>query len=240
LPEPDRSHAAIALSHGQDLWLLDAGEGVCSALLRCQLNPEKVRAIYITHLHPDHCVGVFMLLQYLHVRTFTGELKIYLPGGAIDVFQQFLNQLYLVPGEIHPGYTLWPLENRHRLTTGITLETFPTKHLERWDASKLPDLETRSFAFRVASRDRSFFYSGDIKEVSDLEPHIKSRELLILEAAHIEFEAVIKLARKFHLERMLLTHALPAHREQLKELQQMGAQIGLEIQFAFDGMKITV
>ena len=43
-PEIDRSHSSIALRRGSDIWLLDAGEGVTSSMLRHHVDPEQVTA----------------------------------------------------------------------------------------------------------------------------------------------------------------------------------------------------
>ena len=240
MPEPGGSHAAIAMRRGDDLWLLDAGEGVSSALLRWNLNPEMLRGIYVTHLHPDHCVGIFMVLQCLHIRQWTGHLDIYLPGGAIDTFQQFMDQLYLVHEEIYPRYTLLALEDRHRLAEDLILETYPTRHLQRWDELAIPGIETRAFAFRVTSSGNSIFYSGDIDSLADLIPHLSGGEVLILESAHIDYDAVLEIALERALKRLVLTHALPEKHLELKELQFKAEKIGLKLDIAEDGMKLVV
>ena len=83
MPDPDRAHASLALRRAGDVWLLDAGEGVSRSMLRWGLDPHEIREIYITHCHPDHCAGLFMILQYLHMEGSTQQVNIYLPGGAI-------------------------------------------------------------------------------------------------------------------------------------------------------------
>jgi ribonuclease Z len=113
LPEANKTHASLALRRSDDIWLLDAGEGVCSSLLSSRLDPQNLRGIYITHCHPDHCVGIFMVLQYLHMTDYQGRIDIYLPGGAIDAFQGFMDQLYFIRGVINPRYELRPLEASH-------------------------------------------------------------------------------------------------------------------------------
>ncbi len=240
LPEADRTHAALVLTQGSNLWMFDAGEGASSALLRSNLDPEHLKAIYITHLHPDHCVGVFMILQYLHVKYFKDKLSIYIPGGAIEVTQQFMNQLYLVPGEIHPDYSLKPLEEKHQLTEDVYLQTYPTNHLKHWDELDIPKLETHSYAFRIVTPEQSYFYSGDIREVADVEAYLRKDDLLILEGAHIEYDAVLNMAQKFEMKRLILTHALPERKEQLKGLQARAREIGVAIEFACDRYKITI
>jgi ribonuclease BN (tRNA processing enzyme) len=240
MPEPDRSHAAIALRRNDGLWLLDAGEGVSSALLRWGLNPELLKGIYITHLHPDHCVGMFMVLQYLHIRQWTGHLDIYIPGGAIDVFQKFMDQLYLVHEEICPQYALKALGARHQLADDLILETSPTKHLERWDDLAIPGIETGAYAFRITNSGHSIFYSGDIDSVADVAPYVRAGDILILESAHIDYDEVLKMAVELTLKRLILTHALPDKHPVLRELHYRAEKDGIRVDIAEDGMKLVV
>lgn len=240
LPEPDRAHASLALRRGEDIWLLDAGEGVCSSLLRWSLEPESVRSIYITHCHPDHCVGIFMLLQYLHMKGFRREVDIHLPARAIGAFQTFMTQLYLVPGVFYPPYHLKPLDAEHQLDDDIVLHTFPTRHLQRWEELELPGLETRSYAFRIKSPGGSIFYSGDVSEMTDIEGYLHPNELLVLEASHVDFDEVLNTVQAAGIERILLTHALPEQRQPLADLQFRAAKFSVEIMLARDGLRLSL
>lgn len=239
-PEPDRSHASIALLHGADVWLLDAGEGVTSSLLQCGIKPENVRGVFITHLHPDHCVGVFMLLQYLHMEGWCERLPIFLPGGAIETVQVFMNQLYLVPGEINPHYELLPLQKHHNIAKELSLATFPTHHLQHWEEREFPGLEVRSYAFRVHSADKGIFYSGDISSLDDIKRELRADDLLILESAHITADEVLDTIANIGVKRMVLTHSSGDMRRDLEELQTRAQKAGTETFLAYDGLKIQV
>ena len=47
-------------------WLLfDCGEGTQTQISRAKLNPSKLTAIFITHLHGDHFNGLAGLLRHL-------------------------------------------------------------------------------------------------------------------------------------------------------------------------------
>ncbi len=240
LPEANRSHAALALHNADSIFLLDAGEGACSALLRAKLDPLKVKKIYITHTHPDHCVGLFMILQYFHMKKCRRWLEIYLPADGLPAFQPFMNQLYLVPGEINPHFRLRPLKNEHLLDNGWVLQSFPTNHLQHWKELAIPGLGTSAYAFRLKSGKRSLFYSGDIADFSDISPFINKNDLLILEGAHIEVAAVIEWALAKGLKRLILTHILPWG-EFLRPAQIRAAQRkGLTIAPARDGLKLNL
>jgi ribonuclease BN (tRNA processing enzyme) len=239
-PEPDRAHAGIALVRGEDVWLLDAGEGVTSSLLRCHIEPRRIRGVFITHLHPDHCVGVFMLIQHLHMEAWTGELSIHLPGGAIETFRSFAHQLYLVPGEINPRYQFKPLEKRHHLDDDLLLEIYPTSHLRKWENTDMPELEVRSFAFRVQSEGGSLFYSGDIGSLDDIRAFLKEKDLLILESAHIDYNDVLQSVVQKGIEKMILTHYASGMLNDLEALKIRARTFDLVVIPAYDGLKSSV
>ncbi|MCX6639883.1 MAG: MBL fold metallo-hydrolase [bacterium] len=240
LPQPDRTHAAIALKKGNDLWLLDAGEAVCSSMLRCGLDPRALRGIYVTHCHPDHCVGLFMLLQYLHMKGARQSIEIYLPGGAIPAFQAFMNQIYLVHGQIHPRYALKPLETQHNLSKELRLQSYPTNHLQRWKELAFPNIETASFAFKITAPGKTIFYSGDVRQLGDIAEVIHGVDLFILEAAHVELEVALQTSIGEKIKSLVLTHALPEQDLQLKALQAKADMSGLEIHIARDGLRLAV
>jgi ribonuclease BN (tRNA processing enzyme) len=240
LPEANRSHAALALHDENSIFLLDAGEGACSALLRAKLDPLKLKKIFITHTHPDHCVGLFMILQYLHMKKHRQRLEIYLPEDALSAFQPFMNQLYLVPGEVNPDFRLLPLKGRHTLKRGWTLLAFPTNHLWHWKNLALPGIGTSAYAFRVKSGASSLFYSGDIADFTDISSFVNRNDLLVLEGAHIEVAAVIEWALEKGLKRLILTHILPWG-EFLRPAQiRTAKQKGLKIDIAKDGLRLNL
>ena len=64
--------------------LLDLGSGALGALQR-HLDPHSLDALFLTHLHPDHCIDVTGL--YVHRRYHPGgspaeRLPVYGPQGS--------------------------------------------------------------------------------------------------------------------------------------------------------------
>ena len=59
-PTRQRNVSALALQHGPDRgwYLVDCGEGTQHQLLRTPLALARLQAIFITHLHGDHCLGL--------------------------------------------------------------------------------------------------------------------------------------------------------------------------------------
>lgn len=239
-PEIDRSHSSIALRRGRDVWLLDAGEGVTSSMLRHNVDPEQVRSIYITHLHPDHCVGIPMLLQYIQMNGYQGTINIFMPSGALQTFQKFLDQMYLVVGVINPRYYLKPLDEKHELAENISLTTHPTKHLQKWDTLGIEDLETRAFSFRITAGEKSLFYSGDIDSVNDILPALMPNDTVIIESAHIDPDVLLKELPAKGIQTLYLTHAATEMLPDLEKLQFRANKFGLEITIVEDGLTITL
>ncbi len=61
-PTRQRNLSALALQEGRDWWLVDCGEATQHQLLRTPLSLQHLQALFITHVHGDHCYGLPGLL----------------------------------------------------------------------------------------------------------------------------------------------------------------------------------
>src|SRR6202035_3942607 len=67
-PTIDRHPSAQFLVLGDHYMLLDCGEGAQIQLLRYGLRMFKISKIFISHLHPDHYLGLPGLLSSLSLK----------------------------------------------------------------------------------------------------------------------------------------------------------------------------
>ena len=81
VPTPRRRLPALLLRAGGDRILLDCGEGTQQQLLRSIGLPE-LDAIFITHYHLDHWLGIVGMLKTFDLRARERTLDVYGPPGS--------------------------------------------------------------------------------------------------------------------------------------------------------------
>ena len=64
-PTLSRHPSAQVVNVHEQYYLVDAGEGVQQQLIRYGINPLRLRAVFISHLHGDHVFGLFPLISTL-------------------------------------------------------------------------------------------------------------------------------------------------------------------------------
>jgi ribonuclease Z len=80
-PTMGRNVTGLALRIDGHWDLFDCGEATQHRLLRTSLSLSKLRRIFISHLHGDHCFGLFGLLGSRSMDGSTTPLTIYGPPG---------------------------------------------------------------------------------------------------------------------------------------------------------------
>lgn len=116
-PTPKRGLPAIALRHEGDLFLLDCGEGTQRQMMLFGVSYMKVKAIFITHLHLDHYLGVFGLIETMALNGREEKLSIYGPPGSAAIFGR------------KPFVETIEIDEKMRLEFGDVVATaFPTGH----------------------------------------------------------------------------------------------------------------
>ncbi len=110
-------------------FMVDCGEGTQMQLRRTHVHFAKVGAIFISHLHGDHCFGLLGLLSTFGMLGRTAKLRVYAPAEYEPLFKQqvdfFLSameyEVEFVPVDTEKSQVVY--EDR-----SVTVETIPLRH----------------------------------------------------------------------------------------------------------------
>lgn len=80
-PTLRRNVSALAVAREGDWLLFDCGEGTQTQIIRAGLNPSRLAAIFITHLHGDHFNGLAGLLSTMGMDRRERQLTLIAPIG---------------------------------------------------------------------------------------------------------------------------------------------------------------
>lgn len=80
-PTVKRNVSALAVAREGEWLLFDCGEGTQTQIIRAGLNPSKLAAIFITHLHGDHFNGLAGLLSTMGMNNHNRDLTLVAPLG---------------------------------------------------------------------------------------------------------------------------------------------------------------
>ncbi len=72
--------------------MVDCGEGAQVQLRRARLRFTKISAIFITHIHGDHCFGLIGLISTFGMLGRTAPLAIYAPKDLEDVLKIMIDK----------------------------------------------------------------------------------------------------------------------------------------------------
>ena len=89
-PTPTSHPSAQVVNLNEQYYLVDAGEGVQQQLIRRGINPLRLRAVFISHLHGDHCFGLFPLISTLGLMGRRTPLYIYAPAPMGELLAHHL------------------------------------------------------------------------------------------------------------------------------------------------------
>ena len=162
LPTPVRNPPCILIRRGSDTLLFDCGEGAQQQMMRSRCG-FTVNAIFVTHWHADHFLGIFGLVQTMSFNGRSEPLTIYGPEWVHEFVQtlrhvaRFNLKFPIESVELHDGswvrfegYTVTAFGANHGLPSlGYILEEDPRPG--RFNREQAVALESRPGLFSEGS-----------------------------------------------------------------------------------------
>lgn len=110
-------------------FMIDCGEGTQMQLRKCRVRFTRLIAVFISHLHGDHCFGLLGMLSTFGMTGRTAPLHLYAPAAYEQLFQREL-EFFCAGLEFqvvfHPVDTT--LQQVIYEDKSLTVETIPLTH----------------------------------------------------------------------------------------------------------------
>ena len=104
VPSINRNPSSILLQYGGQRLLFDCGEGTQRQMMIAKAGFRNLDAIFITHLHTDHFIGLFGLLETLSLNDRKDKICIYSPDA------NFLSTLFKIFKYSNLGFPIEVIE----------------------------------------------------------------------------------------------------------------------------------
>ncbi|MGC8661407.1 MAG: ribonuclease Z [Nitrososphaeria archaeon] len=95
VPTVQRNTVSIVINTSEGQLMFDCGEGSQRQMLYAGLNPMKLKAVFITHMHFDHIMGLVGLLMTMGLLNRTKPLTVVGPKGLGKMINFFERELYM-------------------------------------------------------------------------------------------------------------------------------------------------
>lgn len=237
-PAPGRAGSGTLVRHGEASLQFDAGRGTVIRLVEAGCEPNALAAVFVTHVHSDHVVGladVVMTHWVLQQMRSTEPLTVVTPEGMPARFVTRMLEPYDDDIALRMAH-VQPEGPRHEVLTFAV----PAEPAEVWVSADgavrveavavhhepVPD----AVAYRVRTPDATVVISGDTRVCAEVERLATGADLLVHEAcratplapviAGTRFEQIFSyhadtvplggLAARAGVPHVVLTHLIPA------------------------------
>jgi ribonuclease Z len=194
---------SIALKYEKELMLFDCGEGTQRQLMRYKVGYGSINAIFISHPHLDHFLGMYGLLETLRLSSPSPKpISVFIPKSIQPRDYGFVKTANLRKGRIYskPGFTVSAFPVRH--CAGAYGFVFQEDEKVKFHEKKAHSLGLKGDMFRTIQekgkvktdkgtvrlsdvswikRGRKIVYTGDTLSNSNIIEAAKDADLLIHE-----------------------------------------------------------
>lgn len=207
MPKAENHLSSLYVEQAGKRFLFDCGEGTSRQLLKHKLDGNILDAVFISHFHPDHISGIYMLLQMLYLQKRTRPLALFLPEQS-EFFERTLWFMYTFKEKFAFELGIYDCRDCGKMFPEVFAK--PTDHLLGYhdivEERNLPN-KMHSYSFRIDSPDGALVYTADIQTTDVIADILENCHTAIVDAQHPEMEQILKL-RDSDIGRIILTHGL--------------------------------
>ena len=200
-PQPimERFGPSILVEAGSEILLFDAGRGCLQRLSQINVSYDKINALFLTHLHSDHIVGLpdLWLTGWIITKRPT-PLKVFGPAGTNNMIE-YLQKAYAFDIKMRIEDDKVPEEGSKILVNEIQQGIVYENHGVKVIAFEVDHGYVKpAFGYRIEYNGHSVVLSGDTRYSENLIKFAKGTDLLIHEVA-IAPDTLSKSDPKYHI-----------------------------------------
>ena len=176
-PDSPASSYLVQADDGERTWsvVLDLGNGALGPL-QSHVDLADLDAVFISHLHPDHCVdvcGLYVTRKYRPSGPVPGQLPIHAPSGAEERFALMYHGLDR--GGMTHEFAVHELEDANVTRVGpLTVTAYRVNH------------PVEAYGFRVEADGAVLAYTGDTDSCDALTPLLTGADLALVDSAFVD------------------------------------------------------
>lgn len=222
-----RSNTCFWLETAKATLVVDFGASALPALKALALDPNRIDAIVLSHLHGDHFGGLpFLLLDAQFLARRETPLLIAGPPGTRERLDAALEALF--PKSTGSKWRFaWQVEE---ITPGVMTDVLGHSVVT---AEVVHGSGAPSTALRLSDGEKTFAYSGDTEWTDALLPIAKGANLFICECyafagkitGHMSWEILKARLADLGAKRIMATHMNPTMLARLDELRAGGVLV---------------
>ena len=239
-PTQEAFQTSVLLEEKGKFYLLDAGDGAATLLIRQKVDPSALSALFITHFHLDHTASLPLLL---HLGQKHRSLY---PQILPEIFLPEYGKKELLQGICELNHVAMPLKVRFRDMRkeffedgSLSVHFIPTCHI-----APDPESGSCSFAVWVQTEGSRVLFTGDLKgDFSDFPMEAASRsDVLFCELTHFDPEKALETFRILPLKKLIFYHLHDPYQtpEGRKKILQLCQNFPFEVITGFDSLTLTL
>lgn len=216
-----RNSSYLVESGGKRL-LVDCGPTTPWSVRKLGIEANEVGAVFITHFHGDHFLGLPMLILHHQVLHPTGRgLDVYGPVGIEKRIMDTYLLAYTQSAEKLPEldlvrfHELRPGERDEVRGTELVVDPVPMEHREE------------SLGYRFERAGKALAFTGDTAWTPNLRTLAKGAEVLVTDCTyfdedfggHLSYHVIRERAPELEAKRIVLSHLGPRVRQNLDQLE---------------------
>lgn len=227
-PMPGRHYQSMLIETENQSYLVDAGAPVLDILISENYDLTKIKAVFVTHMHRDHMLGLVDLMYFATYYYKEMSFEVYLPEQrGVKAIKEFVSMLLY--GQVTDRVGCHVIENKDFFDDGtLKVTAVPTEHMSA--------TTNISYGFILEADRKRVYVTGDMNgSLKDFPVKLLSDpfDAIVSECAHFSAERLIEKLNEVNVKKAIIVHVFPM--DKYDELKCYSTKASFQILLPDDG-----